>query len=138
MFTMICCCRGIGNPCPSPRCLSNPFHSCSLLTKLFFNQDDDIERPLVSEDLSVVEDGISESAISYSIEGAARQAQGSVSLPHSVTVAPKRALSTSPQLMHSNSSNISPFIFPIAVQAFLYPINSCIGGLIDLLISWSR
>ncbi|KAG8370135.1 hypothetical protein BUALT_Bualt14G0085900 [Buddleja alternifolia] len=65
---------------------------------------DDIERPLVSEDLDIVESQSSESTISYSIEGSGRQTHGNFSSPHSIAVAPKqRILSTSPQLTKSDS-----------------------------------
>ncbi|KAI3459369.1 hypothetical protein Pfo_016032 [Paulownia fortunei] len=65
---------------------------------------DDIERPLVSGDLGIVESQNNESTLSNSNEQAGHQTQGGFSSMHSVAVAPKQRLpSASPQLTHSDS-----------------------------------
>ncbi|GFQ06386.1 protein phosphatase 2c 70, partial [Phtheirospermum japonicum] len=65
---------------------------------------DDIERPLISGDLSIVESQNNEFTLNNSIEQPSRQTQGSLSSTHSVSVAPKqRLLSAPPLLTHSDS-----------------------------------
>ncbi|PIN16530.1 Serine/threonine protein phosphatase [Handroanthus impetiginosus] len=65
---------------------------------------DDIQRPLVSGDLDIIESQSSEPTASYSFQGAGHQTHGDFSSTQSTAEAPKqRVLSTSRQLTHSDS-----------------------------------
>lgn len=74
-------------------------------------QADDIERPLVTEDLGVVESHNSESLASYSIERTGHQNHGNLSSSCSSDLSHKQSQSTAPELTHSNRCQIFPLMF---------------------------